>query len=194
MGFKMDRKTFSEEMVKIQMAFGDVKEEKFKFYFELLREQISNEQMIKATKNLCAEFVPTAANQFPAPAHIISAAGLSSVNSAQDYITMVRHTARKVGGWKSIDFGSPALHSVIERWGGWEAISAWGQDEWDINEGRFKTVLEMALKNGDIGPDHVRGTHEKENGYLEEKHLVKIQKHGGKILSITENDKSLIKT
>lgn len=180
----MDNICFGKIMGLLQRQFGEIKKERMPDYFDAL-EFLTNEQFEKAAKNLIFEFVPTAACLFPVPAQIIKAASLDRQSTTQELIDMLRKTIRAVGGWRSVDFGNLALHSVIDRWGGWDTICDWGQEEWDINEGRFKIALECAIKNDDRGPEYLPGIHEKENGFLSDNYFVRIRRRNGQVVYLS---------
>jgi len=176
----MDRQTFSEGMIKLQMIFGKIEKEKFELYYLFLNE-MKTDDFKRAVHGLLAGFVATAATPFPVIAQFLKYSGKDTAAEVQDYIGMIRETARRKGAYYSVDFGCPALHSVLRRWGGWVAVSAWGQEEWDINEGRFREALDAAIRRGD-GEEYAKGLHEIENGFLKPENFICAKKEYGKLV------------
>jgi hypothetical protein len=81
----------------------------------------------------------------------------------------------KHGAYKSVDFGSDAVHDTIDRFGGWVAVCGWSQEEWNINEGRFMAVLKSSLKfNGKNQTRYLCGVFEKTNGFLRQSDLISL--------------------
>lgn len=56
-----------------------------------------------------------------------------------------------------------ALHSVIERIGGWPALCTWSDKDWNINEGRLIESYEAALLFKEFGSKYLLGLSEMEN-------------------------------
>ena len=187
----MTMEIFSKCYGFLQATFGKQKPELLKAHAEILKD-LDDETLLRATKGILKNFTPTAACTFPAPAHFFEYSGNDNSSNAQELIGMVRKSVRTCGAYMSMDFGSPALHSVIDRWGGWEKICDWGQEEWDINEGRFRVALESAINSGDIGPERLKGIHEKENGYLLPAYFIKVRKIKGEVKYLEHTNMEVI--
>lgn len=147
----MDYNIFMENYGLLQTAFSTVSEEKTKLDFTVLK-GMNNETFQAACKNLIKTFIPTAANPFPVPAHFLNAIGEDVETQAEHLMTRMFWGIQKFGSYRSVNFNNRALHSVIERWGGWPKICHMTEEEWRISEGRFKSALISALRYGEDGP------------------------------------------
>jgi len=116
-----------------------------------------------ACSHIMDNFVPTAAAPFPLIKHFLETMGETADTKTEALIAQVKQAALKHGQYASVDFGNRALHAVIQRFGGWQAIVNWGQKDWDINGGRFKEALRTAITMKAEGPKHLPGIIEKEN-------------------------------
>ena len=113
---------------------------------------------------LLENFEPTSTKPFPLLKDFLSVSGDGGQNKAQALLTLLKKACIDLGQYPSVDFGDRALHSTVERYGGWPSIVDWGQHEWDINEGRFLKALQSAMEIGAVGPKHLKGVIEAENG------------------------------
>lgn len=169
----MTLETFTSCMSILQGIFGQLEDTKVKIYHTVLSHMPDADFEI-ATKRLIKTFKPTSTVQFPVPANFSEAVGDTPTIKAQEYLSRLQKAVYSVGSYRSVDFGSPALHSVIDRFGGWGLICQWGQKEWDINESRFLKALEVAIEYGDVGPAYLKGTIEATNGNLKYAQLTHV--------------------
>lgn len=169
----MTIETFTKCTSVLQGLFGQIDDNKLKLYYSVLS-HISDSDFETATKRLINTFKPTATVSFPVPSDFLAGAGMGATEQAQKLMGLVTYAVKTIGSYKSVDFGSPALHSVIMRYGGWPAICAWGQTTWDVNEGRFLKAIEYAIEYGENGGDHVAGIAEKTNDSIQYSGLTKI--------------------
>jgi hypothetical protein len=163
----MKKEIFAECIGFLQAQFGKADDDRVKGLYMALK-NLTDEQMRDATKRILKGFAPTSACPFPVPSHFITASGSGPKTKAQNLMAMLSAAVHKVGAYRSVDFGSPTLHAVIKRFGGWPAICRWGQDEWNINEGRFLAALENAVDYDENGGDHLAGIYELQNGNVTE--------------------------
>lgn len=159
----MTKEVFSECMVILQGVFGSIESERSKGLFVALID-MSDKDIKLATKRIIKVFRPTSTVPFPVPSDFYDAAGKSAKNTAHELMGLIQDAVFSVGSYRSVDFGSPELHGVIQRFGGWPTICQWGQREWDINEGRFLAALEHALSCEDKGAQYLVGIAEAQNG------------------------------
>lgn len=157
------QKVFAECLALLQGMFGAVAEAKMSSLAFALKD-FDDEKMKIATSKLITSFRPTSTVPFPVPADFIEAAGVSAEQEAKELMGLIQEAVFSVGSYRSVDFGSPELHGVIQRFGGWPAICQWDKKDWSINEGRFLTCLEHAIDNCDRGPEYLRGIAEANNG------------------------------
>lgn len=159
----MDKATFSENIALLQSVFGSIAEEKTKALWIVLS-GLKDFSMETATKRLILNFKPSASVPFPVPSDFVEAAGIGTHSKAQELLGLLQPAIFSVGPYRSIDFGSKAMHSVLLRFGGWVTVCGWNQEQWSINEGRLLKALEHALEYGEEGPDYMAGISEANNG------------------------------
>lgn len=171
----MNSNVFTKCMIALQGVFGKIDDSKTKLYFSVLS-SMSDSDFESATKKLITTFKPTSTVPFPVPAHFMDASGNTATTKAQDYMALLQKAIYSVGSYRSVDFGCPELHGVIERYGGWVEICKWTQKEWDINENRFTRALEIALEHNDKGSDYLRGIVETENSNQKYSQLTHVKR------------------
>jgi hypothetical protein len=159
------KELFSGIVGLLQIHFGKQSDETIGSLFNILKD-IPDDDLKKGCSRLVKIFRPTSACGFPVPSDFFEACGLGSERKAKDLMDLLSEAVHSIGIYKSVDFGNPAMHSAISRFGGWKAICNWTQDEWNINEGRFLVVLKSAIEYGDKGPDHLSGIFEETNGAI----------------------------
>jgi hypothetical protein len=181
----MTKETYCENMGLLQTVFSAISEEKFKTYWFTLKD-FEDGQMKTATERLVKTFRPTSTVPFPCPSDFIEAAGISAKTTAQEMMGLIQQAIYSVGSYRSVDFGSPAVHAAIERFGGWDKICNWNKNDWNINEGRFLKTLESAIEFNSNGPAYLKGTFEAHNQnqtYADMKCIIKNQ--AGEIMVIS---------
>lgn len=161
----MTNELFTQCIGLLQAQFGKMPDERVRGLYVAL-DDLTDEQFKMAVKKIIRSFSPTSARPFPVPADFIEAAGISAEQEAKELMGLIQEAVFSVGSYRSVDFGSPELHGVIQRFGGWPAICQWDKKDWSINEGRFLTCLEHAIDNCDRGPEYLRGIAEANNGDL----------------------------
>jgi hypothetical protein len=146
----MNRNEFVTAMIPLQKYFGkNLEPEVFELYWMRLG-KITVEIFNKMTANLIDTYRSTSQNPFPLISDFLSAVGLSGENRAQAAVTAVKNAVEKWGAWYSVDFGDPALHAVINRFGGWPEICSWGNSgQWQYNEKKFIDAYESAVSCGE---------------------------------------------
>jgi hypothetical protein len=159
----LDKNLFVAITGLMQSHFGKQTDEKILALWDSVK-FIPDREFKSGCERILKSFHPTSACGFPVPADFFEACGWDSGRRAKDLMDLLSEAVHSVGIYKSVDFGSPELHAAIMRFGGWRAICNWTQDDWNINEGRFMTVLKSALDFGDKGPDHLSGIFEETNG------------------------------
>lgn len=181
----------------LQELFGTIDSAKNKALYLALFD-MTDSDMERAVKTLTKTFSPTAAKPFPLPVDFLEAVGKTVSQQAQYYLSLVQPAIFSVGRYRSVDFGCPALHSVINRYGGWVALCDWTQEEWNINEQRLLNALEAALISGDDGGTHLAGIIESTNGKITRPgELQQVKRINGKIRYVDktnyiENKKELV--
>lgn len=168
----MTDKTFLECMALLQSSFGQAETGRIKALRFALGE-MDDQELSASTRAVIRSFKPTASCPFPVPADFLVFSDGTEEDRANSVFQGIMAAVHKVGGYKSVSFGSDAVHGVISRFGGWTAICGMTQAEWDINEGRFLSALKSALRH-DTGysGEHCAGIIERTNGYLRPSDLV----------------------
>jgi hypothetical protein len=169
----VDSSVFMEQYGLLQAAFSPVSKEKARLDWTVLKD-MNNEAFKMACANLIKTFIPTAANPFPVPAHFFNAIGEDVETQADHLMTKMFKAIQSTGSYRSVNFGNKALHSVIERWGGWPKICHMTEDEWKISEGRFKAVLISAMRYDEDGPEICAGLSDIHNNAIGRTDLLHI--------------------
>jgi hypothetical protein len=163
-------------MVSLQAYFGKTIEDSIiDLYFTNL-EHYSDDVFSRALVNIFHNFHPSSTVPFPLISDFIEAIGDTTENRAQLAVTAVKRAAEEVGAYRTIDFGDPALHCTINRFGGWPEIARWGcTDRWNFQEKAFINAYISAFECGDNAPA-VAGLHQIENGMKDESKWSDTQK------------------
>jgi hypothetical protein len=134
-------------------------------YWELLK-HMDEKEFEKAVTGVISEFIPTKATPFPLVAHFLKFSGSDANGRAIRAIATLKGYVRKIGKYESANFNDNALHATIERFGGWPAICAMGDTDWNVNEGRMiDTYKVMCAQYCDETNSHVAGLSEKDGGF-----------------------------
>lgn len=183
----MTQKTFHECVTMLQATFGKAEDLRIKGLWMILENEMDDAEFKAATTRIMKTFRPTSQVPFPVPADFIGKAEAK----ADQYIAAIAKAVSKFGAYASVDFGSDAVHETIDRFGGWQAICHWGQKEWAINEGRFKTALESALEwNDRPSTYHLCGIVEQTNGDLKHARFYRISiDHKGGAIATSDKPK-----
>lgn len=159
----MTEEKFLTGMAVLYTLYGKtLSDDALKLYRNILR-KFSDEQFEKMLENITMSFKPTSQVPFPLPVHFTESIGLSSENRAQAAVTAVKNAAERWGAWSTVDFGDPALHAVINRFGGWPEVCSWGNaGQWKFTETKFMEAYEAAVVCGESASP-CAGNHELEN-------------------------------
>lgn len=159
-----DRKIIYEVLGRFQEYFGkSLKPEIQALYIEHL-EKIDEDKFKIASVKLLREFEPTSTKPFPLIKDFMEMIGLDGRTEAINIVSLVRNTIEKIGQYHSINFNNRALHSVIERYGGWVDMVNNNTDEWwSLHERNFITAYEAAKRSGLEGPEYLMGLLEIDN-------------------------------
>lgn len=190
----VNRNDFFRVFATLQKYFGKVlSDDVLEIYWNHLKDLEENE-FKKISIQIMNEFSSTSAKQFPLIADFLALCGKDSKTKAQNIVTVVKKTAEALGQYASVDFGDKALHSVIERYGGWADIVLWNEQDWQFHERNFISAYEAADKSGFQGSDHCPGLCEienRKNGFIFEEPY-KIDSVSGKIIHTPEPMTDLI--
>ena len=156
-------KKFLACMIYLQKLFAkELSDEVVAIYWERLK-TFPDIDFEMAMKDIVDTFIPTSTVPFPMIAHFIQSTGLSNEGRAHAAVVMVKRYAESCGSYKSVNFGDRALHSTINRFGGWTIIARWGE-EWQYQEKNFMEAYKSALEyDPNDGPSHCEGIFEIEN-------------------------------
>ena len=106
---------------------------------------------------------------FPKPAELIEfIEGSSEGKEALAWHALLTGIAR-VGSWSSVRFSDPAIHSVIETWGGWIQVCSMTTRDLQFREKDFKELYRMHSRR-DSHQEYLAGRTEFDNrkrGYLD---------------------------
>jgi len=150
----MIKENFITQISAMQAYYGkNIKSEIVALYWNSLKD-ISDELFNSMVSYIMENFIPSSQVPFPLIAHFKGAAGLSGESRVQSAITTIKQAVERFGAYKSVDFGDPALHAVINRFGGWPEICSWGnKGEWKFQEKNFLNAYKCALEsNENAGP------------------------------------------
>ena len=159
-----DKKIVLDTLGTIQKYFGKVLvDEVLEIYIERLA-KLDEKDFKAASVRIMDGFSPTSTNPFPLIKDFLEAVGLDGRSRAVNIVSVVRHKIEELGQYESADFGDPALHSVIKRYGGWVEMVLNNTDQWwSLHERNFISAYESALKSGFGGPKRLKGLHEIDN-------------------------------
>jgi hypothetical protein len=113
---------------------------------------LTDAQFDAAVKNVIDNFTPSAACPFPVPATFLKGCGQDLDSLAQSAIGAIKRAAENHGAYMTVDFGDPALHATINRFGGWPEIARWAcqvPNKWDFQERNFIAAYKAARESGD---------------------------------------------
>lgn len=170
-GWIMESKTFFECMTLMQSVFGKIPEDKYNAYHKILM-SIPDDAFVTACQELIKSYKPTSSATFPLPSSFFEYCGESKELKAERSIKQIVMAVSKYGAYRSVDFNDSAIHETINRFGGWPVICGWTKEDWNINEGRVKSVLVAAYQYGSEGCGRVVGIAERTNGYLRDADMV----------------------
>ena len=172
---------FFNYMAKLQEYFGKKLDDSvIDVYWQGLGE-LPEEKFRMAVKNIFTDFVPTSTTPFPLVSHFLKYCGEGTETKAINVISVLKNAVFKYGPYQSVTFGDRALHSVIERYGGWQTICNWTNEDWGFNEKRFIEAYKAA-QISEYGKDYLAGIHEIENAGkgFDEKQIFKVKWDGFK--------------
>lgn len=168
----MLRQNFNESMLYLQKLFGKKLEPDVMSIFWNALKGMSDEQFKESISNIVQTFIPTSTTPFPVVAHFMAKSTISPKAKAHAAVEAVKLAAENIGAYQTVSFGDRALHSVIERFGGWQTIARWGE-EWKYQEKNFMEAYLAAYEYKANGPEKLLGIHAKDNA---EKVLTERQK------------------
>jgi hypothetical protein len=153
------------EITRLAYFFGiNIDEMRMGIYVEELA-GLTPEQVVAAVKRIKTTWKPTAANPYPAICDFLAAAGQPADGNPQLAIATLRRATNTVGQYNSVSFCDPALHYVIQAFGGWVALCGWENTQWDVNMGRMVEAYREAKRAGYDGGTHAIGITEANNGW-----------------------------
>ena len=175
----MNRDTFLLAIMMLQNYFGkELKREIVEIYWNCLK-RFSDDIFSRGVDSLVKNFHPTSTVPFPLIADFLSAMGISGENRAHAAVAAVKRAAEIVGAYKTPNFGDPALHATINRFGGWPEIAHWANHgKWDFQEKNFMRAYEAALECGEAASPP-SGFFAIDNAQKNQSTWTKIQKRAG---------------
>lgn len=180
----LDKKIIMEKLVTLQAYYNhklnDLQINLYLQYFQ----HFTPDKLDFAVNEIIKEFSPTSTTPFPLIKDFREAVGDSITHKAHNIVTKLRDAMRSIGAYKSPDFGDPALHSIIRRFGGWVVMCSWTEADWKMKERMFIDSYIAAFKGNLIGPDHLVGIEESSNilaGYDVKDSIVKCDLLKGSI-------------
>ena len=118
----------------------------------------------QATKALSAHLMDPDRGQFmPKPADIVRQLHGTHADRSLVAWGKVREAMGRVGGYESVAFDDPAIHSAIEDIGGWTALCASTVDELPYTQKRFCDSHRAYSTRGGVHPPYLVGAHEVAN-------------------------------
>jgi hypothetical protein len=150
----MTHKEFLTAFMPMQKYYGKILEKEVMGIYWSRLQSFPNKVFLNMVSNLMDNYRPTSQNPFPLIANFLSSVGLSGENRAQAAVTAVKNAVEKLGAWSSVDFDDPALHAVINRFGGWPEVCSWGNSgQWKFMETKFMEAYDAAVSCGEsAGP------------------------------------------
>jgi hypothetical protein len=143
----MNRETFFTAFLTLQTYFGkQLTDPIIEVYWNVLK-KYSDEVFARGIESLINNFHPTSTVPFPLLSDFASAMGISGENRAHAAVSAIKRAAEIAGAWRSVDFGDPALHATINRFGGWPEIANWAnRGKWEFQEKNFMRAYEAAIE------------------------------------------------
>ena len=153
-----------ETLAKMEQYFGKILTPEVRnMYVEHLK-ALDESKFIASSLRIMSEFNPTSTKPFPLIRDFLEMCGEDGKTRAVNIVSKVRRMIENKGQYVSVDFGDTALHSVIERYGGWVDMVNNNTDKWwSLHEKNFIQAYDSAWRSGLEGPDHVVGLLEMEN-------------------------------
>ena len=199
----MTRENFTAAMISLQKYFGkSIEDAIIGLYWENLQ-QYTDEVFAHALIKIFHNFHPSSTVPFPLIADFMEAIGDTAENRANLAVMAVKRAAESIGSYRSVDFGDPALHATINRFGGWPEIANWANHgKWEFQEKNFMRAYISAYESGEEDPP-VMGHFEMDNmkknetafdeyqtkKYIEGKTAVRMQWRGADFSHQVENKK-----
>lgn len=121
-------------------------------YWQVLK-HISDEEFSDSVKMVVSTFKPTQNCQFPVPADFLTKFN----NKQKDVVRRVVNAIESYGSYADIDFGDPALHATIGRFGGWVEVCKWTYKDWEMKSKQFESCYEGCLLSGASGSERLLG-------------------------------------
>ena len=145
----MKNESFLKGMLLLQQFFGRTLEPEVMEIYKTALNALDDETFLNGVARVVSTFTPTAACPFPVVAIINEACGNSPDQKAQNMLTKLRDIISSVGAYESVDFGDPALHAIINRYGGWPVICRWEYEDWQLNERNFLNAYKASVAFGE---------------------------------------------
>jgi hypothetical protein len=149
------------------------REEHFKVLYTSLM-HLNQKAFDWAVEKVMSTFVPSYANPFPAPAHFLS---VLEDAKADLIIPYIRKAIDRHGAHDTVDFGDLKLHAVIDRFGGWQKVARWSDEDWKWHEKRFLSAYKAALPDGPaflIGIDDENNSFHGFENHIQEPKQIKL--------------------
>jgi hypothetical protein len=135
-------------------------------YWPLLK-HMANEEFHIAVVGIIREFIQYGKNDFPLISHFLKFCSSDAQGQAVRAISTLKACIRSIGKYESVSFGDSALHAVVEGFGGWPAVCAFSDSDWNVNEGRMIEAYKTRFQSGFTTDDnsHLSGISEKDAGF-----------------------------
>lgn len=140
----MEHALFIKSMAMLERYHGKVLDDDIKEMYWRSLKDLSDDKFKMAMVKCMTEYVSTSQRPFPLISEILALCGESMDTKAINAISIIKLAAEKYGQYKSVDFGDPALHSVIRRYGGWPDVVTWGEKDWQFHERNFIAAYKAA--------------------------------------------------
>jgi len=136
---------------------------KMEIYFQALKQYKIDTLKGAVERMVTTRIFPS----FPKPGEIVQEIeGTKGDGALVAWVEVVR-AIRTVGSWKSVRFGDPTIHAVIEFMGGWPATGDWLEDELKWKQKEFERLY-VVMKNRGKTIKYLPGiceTQNEANGY-----------------------------
>jgi hypothetical protein len=134
-------------------------------YWPLMK-HMTNEEFHAAVVGVIREYIQYRPNDFPLVSHFLRFCSSDAQGQAVKAISTLKAYIRIIGKYESVSFGDSALHSIVESFGGWPAVCAFSDSDWNVNEGRMIEAYKTRFQSGFNSDDsHLAGLSEKDAGF-----------------------------
>jgi hypothetical protein len=153
----MNRELFAQSMAYMCKIYGHkIDGGVMGMYWQIMQEW-PDDAFKRAVQNIVSNFRPTRQVPFPIPADFVEQIGEGGSKRAQNVVAIVQKAMESAGVYSDMDFGDPALHATIERFGGWVELCRWTYDDWRFRQKEFQGAYEAAVAAGATGSTVLAG-------------------------------------